>query len=60
MNEAKPVEYIDLTPAWIDILPCLLMLHGQVGTRATAFAELKKMAEAADLYNLAVKEGRID
>lgn len=51
MTEVEEVRYIDLTPAWVDILPALLMLHGQARTRREAFVELKRMAEAADLYN---------
>lgn len=52
------MEYIDCTPTWEGILPVLLTLleNGNAQGKATAKAELVKMAKLADERNAMVKE----
>lgn len=46
-------ETVTLTPTWAGLLPVLLALleNGDTEGRATARAELARMAQAADLWN---------
>lgn len=48
-----PREFIDMTPTWAGMLSTLRMLaeNGNATGRATAWAELARMAEAADKWN---------
>lgn len=52
MSVTEKVETIDVTPTWEQILATLLMLfeNGKPEGRATAIAELQRMASLADLY----------
>lgn len=55
------VKYVDVTPTWRGVLPLLLTgyEHGNAKGRAMAAQELDNMARCADLYNAAVKAGRL-
>lgn len=51
-----------LNPSWVSILPLLLASYcdGVSGEgRGVAMAELRRIAELADLYGEAVRSGRI-
>lgn len=59
-QEAAPVQQagtIDATPTWAAILPILILgiESGNETGRATAKAELLRMAEAADKFNASIK-----
>lgn len=50
MNAKLSPRTIDMTPTWSDLVPAFVMLieNGTVEGRATAIAELRRMAAAAD------------
>jgi hypothetical protein len=54
------MQYIDLTPTWAEILPTWRMIVGSVldgsntspdDTMASFWAEMARMAQAADMHN---------
>jgi hypothetical protein len=54
-------KYIDMTPTWSEILPTYLLIlrdATEEGKKA-AVEELTRMAKIADLYNDAVKKGKL-
>ena len=53
----KP-EFVDITPTWLDILPGLVgvIQDGSAEGKIRAFAELQRMAKAADLFNAITKK----
>lgn len=52
------MKTIDLTPTWAECVGIILTLleSGNHECRTTAIGELKKMAQAADLYNASKKK----
>jgi hypothetical protein len=57
---AKRIETIDMPPTWSGVMPMLLAAYSEGTTataRSTAFEELKRMAELADLYVSGEKAG---
>jgi hypothetical protein len=56
-TDADGRQYIDMTPTWVEILPTLLVLHRDANAKgqASAFSELRRMAELADKYVAAQK-----
>jgi hypothetical protein len=48
----KPVEYIDLTPTWSEVLPIFIacLENGTEKGKTSARAELLRMAKLADAY----------
>jgi hypothetical protein len=55
------VEYIDVTPSWEEIHTTILFAYeyAEPAGRKIAGEELKRMAQAADNWNKAVKENRL-
>lgn len=51
-GNSMTTKTIDMTPTWEGMLPILLTLleNGSAAGRATAMAEMRKMAKLADLY----------